>query len=495
MNAGEGGAAVDSLLEAAATAFRDGALERSEDRVRLLRLVAQRLAPQQDSLVTLVADETGIARARLEGEFQRTLYQLELFAQIAETRAAADVVIAGSDPAARPSPRPDLRRMNVAVGPVAVFAASNVPLAFGVAGGDTAAAWAAGCPVIAKSHPAQPATSQEVAGLVTRAVHDLRLHHGVFGHLAAADVDVAQYLVAHDGLRAVAFTGSLRAGRALFDVASSRPRPIPVYAEMGSANPFVVTGSALAARGQEIAAGLAESVLAASGQLCTKPNVAFIPDGAAGDAFVESFSRYLSQPDVGRMLTAGHCAAFASQVENLAGIDGVAVLVHDVSTGPAVASQFAVATTAGVAAENPALLEEHFGPGIVIIRYSSADQVIRILRLMGPQLTASIHAEHDDAALVSGLVPAMRDLAGRIVFNGYPTGVALSEAMWHGGPYPATTSAQFSAVGPHSIARFLRPVCFQNAPDWALPPELQDSNPLGLAQQRHGRSEPAAAPR
>lgn len=461
------------LVEASALATIDPTWRDRHERSAFMLAVRDALQARRDEVVATAAGETGYPAERVDGEFTRTLYQLELFAKEAASGEYLGAVVSPASDSG--IVHPELRRMKVAIGPVAVFAASNLPLAFGVIGGDTAAAWAAGCPVIAKSHPAQPLTSALQAGIVDDVVATSDLPLGVFSHLASSDVAVAQQLVAAPGLAAVAFTGSLRAGRAIFDAAAARTRPIPVFAEMGSANPMLITPAALTHRASEIAAGLVDSALAVSGQLCTKPGVVYVPTGADGDAFVRTFVDGIESRAVGPMLTSGHRTLFARSLETLDSNPAVAMVASGTTLDDDERSAAPVVyqTSMAAALEDPDLLQEHFGPAVVLLRYEAIDEAVDALVAQGGQLTITIHAEDADESILASSLPRLEALVGRLVWNGFPTGVAVDDGMVHGGPYPATTAPAFSAVGRHSVARFLRPVAFQNSPEWALPADLK----------------------
>jgi NADP-dependent aldehyde dehydrogenase len=377
--------------------------------------------------------------------------------------------------------------MLIPLGPVAVFGASNFPLAFSTAGGDTASALAAGCPVVVKGHPSHPGTSAIVARELRAAAADAGLPDGTFGQLPSSGAEVGEALVDDPGIAAVGFTGSIPAGRAIHDRAARRPVPIPVYAEMGSINPIVVTPSALAARAGAIADGLTASVANFGGQLCTKPGVVFVPTGASGDAFAADVTARLAALEPTVLLNQRVRDALAGAVERLAahphveapGTPGTAADAPGFRHQPAAFQ----APAAAVAAGSP-LLEEHFGPVVVLLRYDSADGLHAALGQLDGQLTASLHAEAGED--VTALVALMAERAGRIVFDGFPTGVAVTHGMHHGGPYPACSNPLHTSVGATAIRRWLRPLAFQNAPAAVLPPELTDGNPLGIWRRVDG---------
>jgi NADP-dependent aldehyde dehydrogenase len=472
---------------AAAPALRD-----RDRRIALLRGAAARLRAAGDEIVAVCEAETGLPEARLRSELERTAGQLELFAAVVEAGDHVEAIIDTADPGAIPIPRPDVRRMLVPLGPVAVFGASNFPLAFSTAGGDTASALAAGCPVVVKGHPAHPGTSEVVARELRAAVADAGLPDGAFAHLHASGIEVGEALVDDPGIAAVGFTGSIPAGRAILDRAARRPVPIPVYAEMGSINPIVVTEAALAARAAAIAEGLTASVSNFGGQLCTKPGVVFVPSGAAGDAFAADVAARLAAVEPSVLLNRRVHDALLAAVDRLAAFPEVEPLTPPAAAngrGFRHAATAYQAPAAAVAAGSP-LLEEHFGPVVVLLRYGTAGELRAALGEIDGQLTGSLHAQPEED--VAALVALMAERAGRIVFDGFPTGVAVTHGMHHGGPYPACSSPLHTSVGATAIRRFLRPIAFQNAPAALLPPELRDENPLGIWRRVDG--EPTRGP-
>jgi NADP-dependent aldehyde dehydrogenase len=481
---------VPRLVGAAVDAAADPALADPELRVEALRGAARGLREAGDELRATCEAESGLPAGRVAGELERTCVQLELFADVVAAGDHLEVIIDPPDPDARPVPRPDLRRMLVPLGPVVVFGASNFPLAFGVAGGDTASALAAGCPVIAKGHPSQPGTNAIVARCVARAVKHAGLPEGSFASVQGASQELGEALVDAEGVAAVGFTGSTRAGRALFDRGARRPVPIPVYAEMGSVNPAVVTLAALARRGDEIREALHTAITFAAGQLCTKPGVVFVPDGPEGDRFVWDLAARLGEAEPGVMLNERLQQGFAASVEELGGRPGVELLTEGTGPGeggfrhaPAVLS---VAATE--LAERPEIREECFGPAVLLARYGDQHELLGALAAFEGQLSAAVFAEDaEDEALVDELSVLLTARVGRLVFDAFPTGVAVTWAMQHGGPYPATTSPGHTSVGLTATRRFLRPVCWQSAPQHVLPPPLRDENPAGIWRRIDGR--------
>jgi acyl-CoA reductase-like NAD-dependent aldehyde dehydrogenase len=482
---------LEAAIADATQAARDPRLGDADRRAAMLRGAAARLRDRREEIVPLASSESGLPEARLNGELERTAVQLEMLADVVVAGEHLDVIIDPADAQASPAPRPDVRRMLVPVGPVAVFGASNFPLAFSTAGGDTASALAAGCPVVVKGHPAHPRTGSLVAELLSAAVADAGLPAGTFGHVLESGFGLAQSLVRDDRIEAVAFTGSLRGGRAIFDLAAARPRPIPVFAEMGSLNPVIVTEAALNARATDIADGLATSVTTFGGQVCTKPGIVLFPAGAPGEAFCAQVGERLTAATHQVLLTKAIADGFAAGLAEVDAVPGVTRLGGDEGAEGAGGGAFAGATpiahrTDAAALSAEALREEHFGPSVILVAYADRDELIDALSSLGGQLGISIHSEDADAEWVQGVLPQCVTQAGRIIFNGFSTGVAVCWAMMHGGPYPASSNAATTSVGMTAIGRFLRPVAFQNAPAALLPPALADDNPLGVPRRVDG---------
>jgi acyl-CoA reductase-like NAD-dependent aldehyde dehydrogenase len=475
---------------AAAQAARDDFGWRTADaRVGALSGIAQRLQTNGETIVETCAAETGLSRARLESELERTWRQVLLFAALVRSGEHYEARIDRADADARPVPRPELRRMMVPIGPVAVFAASNFPLAFSVAGGDTASALAAGCPVICKAHPGHPGTSALVGAEIAAALAEQKLAAGWFSLVQTASAEVALGLVREEGIEAVAFTGSIGAGRAIFDAAASRPRPIPVFAEMGSVNPVVVTEAALRARAQEVATALGGAITRDAGQLCTKPGLIFVPEGAMGTDFRAALREVTAQADTGVMLGERLYAAAREAAGELAGHPDVEALgdgeEHAGSAGFALAPAL-FATSSTSVRDQPELADERFGPIALLVTYRDLEDLLATIEILPGQLTATLHATEEDERVGRALAERLLPRAGRLIYNGVPTGVSVTAAMQHGGPYPATTAPAHTSVGTAAIRRFLRPVVWQNAPDWLLPEPLRDGNPLGIPRAVDG---------
>lgn len=476
-------AEVDRACGKAEAAFEPYAALPASRRVVFLRAIAGAIADLGDALLQRAHEETGLPLARLQGERARTLAQIELFAALVDDGSWVDARIDRALPARTPAPRPDLRRMKLPLGPVVVFGASNFPLAFSVAGGDTISAFAAGCPVVVKANKGHPGVSELVAGAVVHAAVTTDMPDGMFSLLQGADHSIGHALIAHDAIKAVAMTGSLAGGRAMFDAAARRREPIPVHAEMGSTNPVFVLPDALAARGEAIAKGLAASVTLGSGQFCTNPGLTLLLRSPSADAFLETAGRALGGAPAGTMVHGGIKATYDAALEEVAALPGVRVGARASAAGPRPDTEArpALLVTEALSYQlHPRLAEEIYGPATVAVVCESAQEVMDVARSLHGHLTATVHATAKDLAAFPDLVPVLQRKVGRVVFNGFPTGVEVSPAMHHGGPYPATTDARATSVGTAAIERFARPVCFQDAPAAVLPPELQDANPRGI---------------
>jgi NADP-dependent aldehyde dehydrogenase len=472
-----------TLTEAAAAA--EHAVSHASDEVRAgwLRAIADKLDAHTDELVEIADAETHLGVQRLKGEVARTTGQLRLFADVITEGSYLEAVIDHAVPDATP-PRPDLRRILHPVGPVAVFSASNFPFAFSVAGGDTSSALAVGCPVIVKAHSGHLKLSQRTAELMLEALDEAGAPKGIFALVTGREV--GQALVVDPVIKAVGFTGSVSGGRALFDLAVSRPDPIPFYGELGSINPVVVTEAAVAARADELASGLTASFTLGAGQFCTKPGVVFVP---AGSGFETAVAEATGQASGGKLLTDRIAEAFPVGVGKIASDPEVTVVAGDVRQENVTdgANPVVLATTATAVADRPdTLLEECFGPATLLVSYNSEEELVKALHQVPGSLTATVHAQPDED--ITDLVAVLRGRAGRVLFDGWPTGVAVNWAQHHGGPWPATTSL-FTSVGATAARRFQRPVAYQNAPAAVLPPALQEENPLGIPRRVDGRLE------
>ncbi|WP_020652432.1 aldehyde dehydrogenase (NADP(+)) [Massilia niastensis] len=468
-----------ALAEQAFDAYRATGLEQ---RARFLEAIADRIMALGPALIARAGQESGLPQARLEGERGRTVNQLRLFAKVVRDGYFLEATLDSALPERTP-PRPDLRMRKIPLGPVAVFGASNFPLAFSVAGGDTASALAAGCPVVVKAHNAHLGTSELVAKAVYRAALDCGMPEGVFSMVIGEGNQIGQDLVSHPAIQAVGFTGSRHGGLALVRIANARAVPIPVFAEMSSINPVFLLPGALAAGGAKLAGAFVDSLTLGVGQFCTNPGLVIGLAGPDFDAFGAAAAEALQLKAAGTMLSAGIHQAYTGAVERRSGLDGVQLLARGSAEGKGCAAQAALyRCDAATYLATPALEEEIFGPTSVLIACRDEAEMLAVARHLEGQLTATVHAEAGDHPLAGALLPLLERKVGRILFNGFPTGVEVSHAMVHGGPFPSTSDSRSTSVGATAIERFLRPVCYQDVPAGLLPEALKDENPLGLAR-------------
>lgn len=474
-----------ALADAAFDTYRETSLE---DRARFLERVAERLLESGDALVERAMQESGLPRARLEGERGRTVGQLRLFADVVRDGGWLEARIDHALPDRKPLPRSDLRLRHVPLGPIAVFGASNFPLAFSVAGGDTASALAAGCPVVVKAHPAHPGTS-EIAGLaVQAAVRDCGLPEGVFSLLYGAGNASGSALVADARIKAVGFTGSRAGGLALMQIAQQRPEPIPVYAEMSSINPVLVFPAALASRGAAIAKSFVASLTMGAGQFCTNPGLVLGAKGTALDAFEKEVAALLPGAPGSTMLTAGICETYARGVERLAAHRQVRTVARGLPAESAHGGRAAFFATNGKdLVADPTLQEEVFGASSLLVHCDDVRAMRKVIASLEGQLTITLQMDPEDEALVRELLPLLERKAGRILVNGFPTGVEVSHAMVHGGPFPATSDGRSTSVGSLAIRRYLRPVCYQDFPGSLLPSTLRDAGGVEIPRLIDGK--------
>lgn len=483
---GEAAALAEAAFESFSTLSPDA-------RATFLETVADNIMGIGDLLIETAMSETGLPRPRLEGERGRTVGQLRLFASYVRLGDWLDATIDRAMPDRAPLPRADLRRVNHSVGPVAVFGASNFPLAFSVAGGDTAAAFAAGSPVIVKGHGAHPGTGELVARAIQAAVKACGLHEGVFSYLPGANRALGGALVADPRIKAVGFTGSRGGGTALMKIAAERKEPIPVYAEMSSINPVVLLPGALKDRAEAMGAAFVASLTMGAGQFCTNPGLVIALDGPDLDAFVASAAQAMSGAAPQVMLTPGIHQAYEKGVSALVGADGVTTVARGTEAEGVNRGQAAFfATDRATFESSPLLAEEVFGSSSVLIRCGSIEEVIATIAGLEGQLTATIQIGTDDEAHAAALLPTLSRKVGRILTNGWPTGVEVTHAMVHGGPFPSTADGRSTSVGTLAMMRFLRPVCYQDVPDALLPPALQEANPWGLTRRIEGKLDCAA---
>jgi NADP-dependent aldehyde dehydrogenase len=466
---------LDQFLAAATAAAGPlGAAEPAE-RAGWIRAAADALDAAADELVPIAMRETGLPEARLRGEVARSSGQLRMFADVLDEGTLLDVVIDTAAADAKPIPRPDLRRTLIPLGPVLVFAASNFPFAFSVSGGDTASALAAGCPVVVKASPGHPETSVRTAEVMAEALRKAGAPDGTIGLISGFDIGVTA--LKDPRVRASGFTGSVPAGLALHKIANERPEPIPFYGELGSLNPVFVTPAAVKARGDEIASGYVASFTLGVGQFCTKPGLLFLPSGhGLQEQLVEAVAGVAKAP----MLNDRIEQSFSTGLDKLRQAPGVRVW------GTGDGATLLQTTVPELLAGQDEILEECFGPVSIVVEYADEDELVSGVEAFGGNLTASVHGESSDTEFAARLLPLMTDRAGRVIWNGWPTGVAVSWAQEHGGPFPATVGSIHTSVGVTAARRFQRPVSYQDTPDELLPPALRNANPLGIARRVNG---------
>lgn len=483
-----GSADVDRAAQKASQAFSVYGSVSTKEKAEFLRAIAVAIEERGSDIVERARQETGLPEGRLKGELGRTTNQLRLFASVVEEGSWANARIDPAEPQRKPLPRADLRSMLRPLGPVAVFGASNFPLAFSVAGGDTASALAAGNPVIVKAHPAHPGTSELVGEAIRDAVARCGLPDGVFSLLFDAGIEVGKQLVLHPMVKAVGFTGSAAAGQALMKLAASRPEPIPCYAEMGSVNPLFVLPGAMRERSSALAAGLLNSFTLGSGQFCTKPGLVFIPPAAEGKSFSDALKEGVKAMQPQTMLTRGIADKYAAAVQaRLKGKHSALAAASAAYEGTGCAQAVALfETEAAALARYPELAQEVFGPTTLLVSYNNREELLAAAQALEGHLTATIHGTEEDLAAHRELIAVLENKVGRLIFNGFPTGVEVCHAMVHGGPWPATSDGRSTSVGTQAIFRFVRPFCYQDFPDAMLPDELQNANPLGILRMVNG---------
>ncbi len=479
---------VNRAAEQAANAFQIYRKKSGIEKAIFLEAIAEAINALGDQLIDLCCEETALPKARIEGERGRTVNQLKLFATLLRDGSWVDARIETADPARTPIPKPDIRYMEIGLGPVVVFGASNFPLAFSVAGGDTASALAAGCPVIVKVHSAHPATGELVGRAIQKAAKLTNMPDGVFSLLHGDGKDVGIQLVKHPAVKAVGLTGSFTAGKALFDAAVNRDVPIPVYAEMGSTNPVFILPEAMRERGDKIAAGFSTSVTLGVGQFCTNPGILIHEKIAGAKEFTSQLENEFRKTSGGVMLTETIFNAYGRGLAHHAGLDGIEVL----AVGNEINQNFGAKpilfkTTSSTFAKVHELAEEIFGPTSLVVEATSKEEILNLAKNLSGHLTATVHGTDKDLMAHKDLLDILEQKVGRVVINGFPTGVEVCHAMVHGGPFPATTDGRSTSVGTASIHRFTRPVCYQGMPSDLLPAELKNENPLNVWRLVNGQ--------
>lgn len=472
---------VDRAVQKARSAFEEYKLVSGEQKTLFLENIALEIGETGQQLVSRVMTETGYPEPRVQTELGRTINQINMFAGLLRDGSWLDARIDRARPNRTPVPKPDIRQMRFPVGPVAVFGASNFPLAFSTAGGDTVSALAAGCPVVVKAHESHPGTNELVSRAILKAAAKTGMPEGVFSTLIG-EADTGAALVKHPGIKAVGFTGSRRAGKAIFDLAVRREEPIPVYAEMGSVNPVFLIGQTEASSSEEIAALYAGSVTLTHGQFCTKPGIIAGYKGKALDNFIRHLKQKLQYVAPACMLNQGIATSYRENLDNLFSQNGVEGLVKpDRENGTTTDAAMAL-VEASVFLKNRNLHDEIFGPFVLVVSCTNRDEMEQVARDLDGQLTVTVTGTSEEIVDNKSLISILREKAGRVIFNGVPTGVEVCPSMMHGGPFPATTDSKFTSVGTGAIYRFVRPVAFQDCPGELLPDELKDGNPLGITR-------------
>jgi len=474
---------IDEAVALASKAFKTFRKVSGKQKAAFLNAIADEILALDDELVQAYCSESGLPEGRAKGERGRTIFQLRSFADLVEEGSWVEASVDAAIPDREPIPKPDLRKMMVPLGPVVVFGASNFPLAYSTAGGDTAAALAGGCPVIVKSHPMHAGTGELIASAIVKAAQKAGMPNGVFSNLNSSGIEVGQQLVKHPGVKAVGFTGSIRGGRALFDLAAQREEPIPVFAEMGSVNPVVILPEALKSNGESLAKTYAGSITLGTGQFCTNPGLLLGIKGEALNNFISMLSKEIVKIEPSCMLHPNIIGAYESnKARALAQPELTVVADFDTDVQTNFARQTITTVEGKTFLKNPTLHQEVFGPFSMVVQCENSKQLEEIITELEGQLTGTLIADKNEVSKYSDLIDALQNRVGRIIYNGVPTGVEVCPSMVHGGPYPASTDSRFTAVGIHSIKRWVRPFSYQDWPNDLLPDELKDENPLGISR-------------
>ncbi len=479
---------INEAVIKAEKAFKVYRKKSGKEKALFLEEIADEILELGDILIERAHLETGLPAGRLTGERGRTVGQLRLFAELLKEGSWTDARIDTADPERKPAPKPDIRSMRTPLGPAGIFGASNFPLAFSVAGGDTASALAAGCTVVVKAHPAHPGTCELVASAVIKAVRKTNMPEGTFSMLHGRSNDVGMEIANHPLIKAIGFTGSFKGGKAIFDAAARRPEPIPVYAEMGSSNPVFILPNALRERKEEIAKGLAASVTLGAGQFCTNPGLVFYEESNEAEKFRESAAKNFGSAAAETMLTEGINKAYRSGIERMKKSAGINFLAEGKSSGGDLEGvAYLMQTGSGNFINNDMLEQEIFGPSTLTVAADNKAELIKAAEKLKGHLTVTLHATEEDLRDNADLLSILERKAGRLIINGFPTGVEVCHSMVHGGPFPATTDSRSTSVGTLAINRFSRPVCYQNFPDEFLPDELKNKNPLKIWRLVNGQ--------
>ena len=474
---------IDEAVTLASDAFKSYRTISGEKKANFLNAIADEILALDEQLIQTYCSESGLPEGRAKGERGRTIGQLRMFAELVKEGSWVEATIDTAIPDRQPIPKPDLRKMLIPLGPVVVFGASNFPLAYSTAGGDTAAALAAGCPVIVKSHPMHAGTGELVASAIVKAAKKTGMPNGVFSNLNSSGIEVGVQLLQHPQVKAVGFTGSIRGGRALFDLASKREEPIPVFAEMGSINPVVILPDALKNRGESLAKTYAGSITLGTGQFCTNPGLLLGIKGESLSGFIKVLSDEIIKIEPSCMLHPNIIGAYESNKQKALSQPEISVVTnYDNEVQSNYARQTITTVEGKTFLNNPTLHQEVFGPYSMVVQCENTNQLEAIISKLEGQLTGTLIAENDEASHYPGLISAMQNRVGRLIYNGVPTGVEVCPSMTHGGPYPASTDSRFTAVGIHSIKRWVRPFSYQDWPNVLLPLELKNENPLGISR-------------
>ncbi len=479
---------VNEAIRLAEKAFIQYREKTGVEKAIFLEGIAEELMQIEGELVDLCSQETGLPVGRLTGELGRTTGQLKLFASLLRDGSWVDARVDEADPNRTPFPKPDIRQMQIALGPVGVFGASNFPLAFSVAGGDTASALAAGCTVVVKAHPAHPGTSELVGTAIVKAAKQTNMPNGVFSMVQGASIEVGQAIVRHPLIKAIGFTGSFRGGKALFDEAAKRKEPIPVYAEMGSVNPVFVLPAILKEKHQALAEGLSTSVQLGAGQFCTNPGITVLPKMDESNLFEDALKTSIEASESTTMLTGAIHGAYNQGLERLKTKNEiVSVSIGKKAEGQAQGVAEVLSVSANHFLSDKEMEEEVFGPSTLLVRTKDKAEIMDVAKNLNGHLTATVHGTSEDLEEYADLMKVLERKVGRLLINGFPTGVEVCHSMVHGGPFPATTDARMTSVGTAAITRFTRPMCYQNYPDSLLPEELKKGNPLNILRLENGK--------
>ena len=480
---------IDLAVALASEAFKTFRSISGKQKAEFLNAIADEILALDDVLIQTYCSETGLPEGRAKGERGRTVFQLRSFAELVLDGSWVDATIDTAQPDRTPVPKPDLRKMLIPLGPVVVFGASNFPLAYSTAGGDTAAALAAGCPVIVKSHPMHAGTGELVASAIIKAAEKTNMPNGVFSNLNSSGIEVGVQLVKNQGVKAIGFTGSIKGGRALYDLASQREEPIPVFAEMGSINPVVILPEALKNRSGSIAKTYASSITLGAGQFCTNPGLMLGIKGEELSNFIQELSHEIVQIEPSCMLHPNIIGAFENnKAKAISQVELSVVADYDVVVKENYARQAITTVEGKTFLENTSLHQEVFGPYSIVVQCEDSKQLELIISKLEGQLTGTVIAENEEASKYSSIIDALQNRVGRMIYNGVPTGVEVCPSMVHGGPYPASTDSRFTAVGIHSIKRWVRPFSYQDWPNSLLPAELKNENPLGISRLINGKA-------